>query len=154
MNVRGAWLHVLTDALGSVGALVAGGLIWVFGWDWADPAASVVIGLLVLYSSWGLLRESVAVLMEWAPGNVDVDEVCELLADVDGVERVHDLHVWSVTSGRVALSAHLAVDGRRPGAAVLDQARVGLRERFGIRHSTLQIEEREVREGDGCGCPE
>ena len=85
LNVRGAWLHVLTDALGSVGAVTAGGLIWAFGWYWADPVASVIIGLLVLYSSWSLLKETVAVLMEGAPGHVDVDEVRSGIRSVPGV---------------------------------------------------------------------
>src|SRR5690606_2854927 len=107
LNVRGAWLHVLTDTLGSVGALGAGALILLYGWTWADPVASLVIGVLVLYSSWNLLRETVAVLMEGAPGHIDVDEVREALHRVPGVTSAHDLHVWTITSGMVSLSAHV-----------------------------------------------
>ena len=110
LNMRGAWLHVLTDALGSVGAIVGGALIYFFGWSWADPAVSVLIGLLVLYSSWGLLKESVAVLMEGTPGQIDVDAVRDAIASVPAVRGVHDLHVWSITSGMVALSAHVTVE--------------------------------------------
>lgn len=107
LNMHGAWLHVLTDALGSVGAILAGALIWAFGWYWADPAASVVIALLVLYSAWALLRETVAVLMEGAPGHLDVDAIRSAVWSIDRVESVHDLHVWTITSGMVALSTHV-----------------------------------------------
>jgi cobalt-zinc-cadmium efflux system protein len=99
LNVRGAWLHVLTDALGSVGAIVAGMLIWAFAWNWADPVISVLIGLLVVYSSWRLVMESVHVLMESAPLDIDVDEVQQTIAETAGVNDVHDLHVWTITSG-------------------------------------------------------
>lgn len=95
---------MLTDALGSVGAIVAGALIWAFGWNWAHPVASVLIGLLVIYSSWALLKKTVAVLMEGAPGHIDVEKVRSPIQSIDGV---HDLHVWTITSGIVALSAHI-----------------------------------------------
>jgi cobalt-zinc-cadmium efflux system protein len=140
LNMRGAWLHVLSDALGSVGVLAAGGLIFAFGWVWADPLASIVIGLLVLYSSWGLLRETVAVLMEGAPGHIDVDEVRNTIASVQGVASAHDLHVWTITSGMVALSAH--VIARDPSAAgdLLIRLQKTLHDRFGIDHVTIQVE--------------
>src|SRR5690606_26250496 len=109
LNVQGAWLHVLTDALGSVGAMTAGGLIWAFGWQWADPVASVTIAMLVVYSAWALLKETVAVLMEGAPGHIGVDEVRGAVRGVPGVQAVHDLHVWTITSGMVAMSGHVVV---------------------------------------------
>src|SRR5437868_3627003 len=109
LNVRGAWLHVLTDALGSAQTIVAGALIWAFGWLWADPVASILIALLVIYSSWSLLKESVDVLMEGVPKHLDVGEVRAALAGVPGVVGVHDLHVWTITSGKEALSAHCVV---------------------------------------------
>jgi cobalt-zinc-cadmium efflux system protein len=141
LNVRGAWLHVLTDTLGSVGTLAAGILILLYGWWWADPVASVAIGLLVLYSSWALLRETVAVLMEGAPGDIDVDQVRNALHSVPGVTSAHDLHVWTITSGMVALSAHvIAADDAREGGALLDRIRHLLHDRFGIDHITVQIE--------------
>ena len=139
LNVRGAWLHVATDALGSVGAIVGGALITFAGWAWADPAVSVVIGLLVVFSSWSLLRETVSVLMESAPSNVDVDQVRDAMRGVSGVTSVHDLHVCSITTGLVALSAHLCADGRSPGG-VIAEVRDLLHERFGIDHVTLQVE--------------
>lgn len=140
LNLRGAWLHVLTDALGSVQAIVAGLLIWRFGWTWVDPAASIVIGLLVVYSSWSLLREAVAVLMEGAPGHIDVDEVHAAIRSTGGVTEVHDLHVWTITSGLVSLSAHVCLGEGRPAARVLQEVQDLLQDRFGIRHATIQLE--------------
>src|SRR5436305_9688313 len=113
LNVRGAWLDVVTDALGSVQAIVAGVLIWRFGWQWADPVASVLIALLVIYSAWSLLRAATGVLMEHAPAHIDVDEVQEAMAQVPGVLEVHDLHVWTITSGMESLSAHVLVKHAR-----------------------------------------
>lgn len=140
LNVRGAWLHVLTDALGSVGAILGGFLIWAFGWAWADPAVSVLIGLLVIFSSWNLLRETVAVLMESAPAHVDVDRVRDTMAGVPGVTAVHDLHIWSITSGMVALSAHVCVTEGIDRDAALAAIRGRLHDAFGIGHCTIQVE--------------
>lgn len=140
LNVRGAWLHVLTDALGSVGAIAAGGLIWAFGWNWADPVASALIGILVLYSSWALLKETVAVLMEGTPGHIDVDQVRDTIRAVPGVRAVHDLHVWTITSGMVAMSGHVVVDEDQYGAAMLRRVRALLHDRFEIDHATIQLE--------------
>lgn len=146
LNVRGAWLHVATDALGSVGAIVGGLLIWLFGWYWADPVASVLICVLVAYSSWGLLKESVGVLMEGAPAGMDMDEVRAEMLGVEGVSTVHDLHVWSITSGMVALSGHVCmVDGSSHGV-VLSELRSRLHDRFGIAHTTIQCEPAGFRE--------
>ncbi len=140
LNMWGAWLHVLTDALGSVGAILGGALIYFFGWSWADPAVSVLIGLLVLYSSWGLLRESVAVLMEGTPGQIDVDAVRDAIASVPAVRGVHDLHVWSITSGLVALSAHVSVEPAGYTQQTLQAIRDELDRRFKIDHATIQLE--------------
>jgi cobalt-zinc-cadmium efflux system protein len=140
LNVHGAWLHVLTDALGSVGAVAAAALIWAFGWAWADPVASVLIGLLVIYSSWRLLAESAAVLMESAPKGIDVDEVHRAMKGVPGVLAVHDLHVWTITSGLDCLSAHVVAADPHAHAALLKSIRDTLHERFGLDHLTIQIE--------------
>jgi cobalt-zinc-cadmium efflux system protein len=139
LNVRGAWLHVLTDTLGSVQAIAAGVLISGFGWTWADPLASVLIGLLVIFSSWSLIRESVGVLMEGVPAHLELDEVAAAMAGVPGVMTVHDLHVWTITSGFVSLSAHVVIE---PNCAedVLWRVRAMLHDRFGIDHSTIQVE--------------
>jgi cobalt-zinc-cadmium efflux system protein len=133
LNVRGAWLHVLTDALGSIQAIVAGALIWAFAWNWVDPVASLLIGLLVIYSSWSLIAQSVAVLMEGAP-------VRAALLDLPNVSSVHDLHVWTITSGFVALSAHVTCAESAKRDDVLQSAQRVLAERFGIRHSTIQMD--------------
>lgn len=153
LNVRGAWLHVLTDTLGSVQAIAAGVLIWAFGWRWADPAASVLIGLLVIYSSWALLRESVAVLMEGAPGHIDVDQVRDAIISTPNVQGVHDLHVWTITSGRESLSAHVVIGDACPGLVVLQRIRDTLHERFGIDHVTIQIEPQGFPEAPAAVCP-
>ena len=140
LNVHGAWLHVLTDALGSVGAILGGFLIWIFGWGWADPAVSVLIGLLVIFSSWNLIRKTVAVLMESAPAGLDVDRVRDTMAGVPAVTAVHDLHVWSITSGVVSLSAHVCVAEGTDRDAVLAAVRGLLQEAFDIDHCTIQVE--------------
>jgi cobalt-zinc-cadmium efflux system protein len=140
LNVRGAWLHVLTDALGSVQAIAAGALLWGFGWRWADPAASVLIALLVIYSSWSLLKEAAGVLMESAPPHIDVDEVREAMIAVPGVLEVHDLHVWTITSGMESLSAHVVVEEGCYDCGVLAAIRATLHDRFDIHHMTVQME--------------
>lgn len=140
LNVRGAWLHVVMDALGSLGALAAGAAVWLLGWNWADPVVSLLIGLLIIYSSWRLLKEAVAVLMEMAPRAIDVDRVRQSIVQSPGVRDVHDLHVWTITSGMDSLSAHVVIaDGQMPHV-VLRRVRDMLRQQFGIVHVTLQLE--------------
>jgi len=145
LNVKGAWLHVLTDALGSLQAIVAGVLIVTLGWNLADPIASVAIGFLVAYSAWRLTREAVTVLMEGVPGDLDIDEVRGAMLDVSGVAGVHDLHVWTITSGFVALSAHVVPTAavapeEREGGGLLGRLTHELEGRFKIGHTTIQIE--------------
>lgn len=147
LNMRGAWLHVLTDALGSVGAIAAACLIWALGWEWADPVASVLIGLLVIYSSWRLVAEAASVLLESAPKGIDVDDVRRTLKEAPGVLSVHDLHVWSITSGMDCLSAHVVAADGHSHAALLRNLRDALHARFGIDHLTIQIEPEGFEEG-------
>jgi cobalt-zinc-cadmium efflux system protein len=139
LNLRGAWLHVLTDTLGSVQAIVAGVLISALGWYWVDPVASVLIGGLVIVSAWSLVRDSLDVLMEAVPRGIDLAEVGGVIGGIEGVAAVHDLHVWTITSGFVALSAHVTV---LPECHedVLWRIRASLHDRFGIEHSTIQVE--------------
>lgn len=149
LNVRGAWLHMLTDALGSVGAILGGVAVWAFGWRWADPAVSVAIAVLVLYSSWHLLRESVGVLLEGTPSHIDLEAVRAAMLDVDGVEEVHDLHVWTITSGMEAMSGHVVVGERavrRESGEILSDLHCVLHDRFGLHHLTIQIEPRNFEE--------
>jgi cobalt-zinc-cadmium efflux system protein len=149
LNVRGAWLHVLSDALGSVGAIAAGLAIWRFGWTWADPLASIVIAVLVVYSAWALLREVLGVLMEWAPTHIDVSEVEQTIRGLGGVTAVHDLHIWTISSGRVALAGHVVCVDERDPAELLQDVTDLLHDRFGIEHSTVQIETSDFDEPGG-----
>jgi hypothetical protein len=113
---------------------------WAYGWLWVDPVASILIALLMIYSAWSLLSQSAAVLMEGVPSHIDLDVVRDSLRRVPGVEDVHDLHVWSITSGFVALSAHLVLPAGVEPQAVLRASEECLAEKFGIRHSTLQLD--------------
>lgn len=139
LNVRGAWLHVLGDTLGSVQAIVAGLLIWLYGWHWVDPVASVLIAVLVTWSAWALLRETVDVLMEGTPKHIDLEAVRAAITGLEGAEAVHDLHVWTITSGMESLSAHVRTSVRR-GPGLLREIREVLHRRFGIDHATIQLE--------------
>jgi cobalt-zinc-cadmium efflux system protein len=140
LNLRGAFLHVLSDALGSAGAMIAGLAIYAKGWTWADPLASLAIAALVLVSGWRLLREAVDVLMEAAPGHLDVSEIEGSLAGLAQVAEVHDLHVWTIGGGEVSLSCHLQLAAEREHAPLLREAYQLLGQRFGIDHATIQIE--------------
>jgi cobalt-zinc-cadmium efflux system protein len=140
LNLRGAWLHLVGDALGSIGAMASGLAIWAFGWGVADPLASALIALLVLRSAWALLRETVDVLLEAAPAHLDVAELRAALLEEPGVASLHDLHVWTITSGMVSLSCHVHCAPGADGHAVLVGLQELLRRRFGIHHATLQIE--------------
>ncbi|MBI4965085.1 MAG: cation transporter [Desulfomonile tiedjei] len=141
LNLKGAFLHVLSDALGSVGAIIAAIVILATAAYWADPLVSVLIGLLILYSSWGLLKEAVNILMEGVPSGVDIKHIEDALLDHGGVCCVYDLHVWSITSNRVAMSAHVVLaepDGNR--VEVLRGLEKLLADRFNITHTTIQVE--------------
>lgn len=140
LNVRGAWLHVLGDALGSVAVIVGAALVWAFGWRWADPAAGALIGALVLYSAWRLVQDSVAVLMAGAPEDVDVEDLRRAIEETDGVVRVHDLHVWTLTSGIPLLTAHVQIKEEAPWDMILGAVCVIARDDFGIEHCTIQPE--------------
>ena len=140
LNVRAALGHVLADLLGSAGVILAGAVVLVTGWNYADPLAALAIGLLVLAGSWRILRESLAVLLEETPAGIDADEVGHALAAADGVVEVHDLHIWTITSGFPALSAHVLVaPGGDCHGVRRDLERI-LHERFELDHTTLQVE--------------
>jgi cobalt-zinc-cadmium efflux system protein len=149
LGVRGAWLHVASDALGSVGAITAGALVLAFGWSWADPLASLGISGLVLWSAWALLREAVGVLMEWAPPHLDVREIERAIRELPGVGAVHDLHVWTIASGMVALSGHVVAGEDRDPRKLLQEVSDLLHDRFEISHSTIQIESKDFDEPGG-----
>jgi cobalt-zinc-cadmium efflux system protein len=140
LNIRAAFVHVLGDALGSVGALLAGLGVWIWGWHWADAAVSVGIGGLILYSSWGVVRESLDILMMGTPRELSLSAVDALLREYPGVLEVHDLHVWTMTSGMYELTAHLVVRDGIDHRALLEQVQTALRDRFGITHITVQLD--------------
>ncbi|MGH9174424.1 MAG: cation diffusion facilitator family transporter, partial [Vicinamibacterales bacterium] len=152
LNVRGAYLHVVGDMLGSAGAIVAALIMLTTGWYAADPLLSAGIGLLILWSSWRLLRESVDVLLEATPVGIDPNAVRNAIASVDGVNGVHDLHIWTVTSGLVALSGHVEVSGAREWHDILLDLSGVLAAEFGISHITVQPEQSDTLPESFRGC--
>jgi cobalt-zinc-cadmium efflux system protein len=139
LNQRGAYLHVLGDLLGSVGALIAGVFVLTLGWTLADPLISVLIGALVLGSAWRLVRESSDVLLEATPAHIDLSDVHDRIASLPGVESVHDLHLWTVTSGVVAMSGHLVVKNPTDNQPILEAVQNRMKA-LGIQHVTVQVE--------------
>jgi len=146
LNVRGAWLHIMGDALGSVGAIAAGILMSLYGWYSADPFFSFLIGLLIVWSSWNLIRESTNVLLEGTPAHINIAAVEETILQTEGVQDVHDLHIWTITSGREALSAHVIYVETISQAELLKQLRSKLHDRFGVDHLTIQMETSEFED--------
>lgn len=140
LNLRGAFLHVVSDALGSVGAIAAGLIMLFTGWYVADPVISILIGLLILHSSWNLIKESFSVLMQAVPKGIRLEDVQQALEGVEGVSKVHDLHVWAVTSDIFTLSAHAVVENGGDFHQVLNGIEETLKERFNIEHTTIQLE--------------
>ena len=140
LNMRGAWLHVMGDLLGSVTAIVAGILIIALGWLWADPLCSVLISLIIIFGSWRLIMESVNVLLEGTPTHINLAAVEGTILDTEGVDGVHDLHVWTISSGIEALSAHISHDESVAHSELLAKVRERLHDRFGIDHLTIQME--------------
>ncbi|MGW0505535.1 cation diffusion facilitator family transporter [Micromonospora sp. NPDC003241] len=140
INLRGAYLEVLADLLGSLGVIAAAALIALTGWWWADPLVAVAIGAFILPRTWRLGRAAVRILVQAAPEHLQVTAVHDRLAAVPGVAGVHDLHVWTLTSGMEVASAHLTTAEGAEVGTVLRAARTALREDFDIAHATLQIE--------------
>lgn len=141
LNVRSAYLHVLGDAISSVGVIVAAGLIWWTGWNWLDPLMSVFIGILIVVSSWRVLKSSLHILVEGVPEHLSIEKIGQSMANVDGVLDVHDLHVWSICSGHVALSAHVITADQKltDGGGIMAELKARL-SKFGIEHTTIQFE--------------
>ncbi len=140
LNVSAALRHVVADVLGSVGVIVAALIIVATGWEYADPVVSVAIGLLILASSWTILRDSLQILLEGSPPGTDVEQVGQAMAAMRGVKQVHDLHVWTITSGFPALAAHVLVDRDTDCHATRRELESMLHERFGLDHTTLQVD--------------
>lgn len=140
LHMRGAWLSMVADTIGSLGIVVGGGLIWALGWTWVDPAVSLLLVGLLAFSIWELLLQSSAVLMERAPERIDVDRVREAIRELAGVEAVYDLHVWSIASGLSAMSAHVVHSERAEPGDLLEAIHALLHRRFGITHVTVQLQ--------------
>lgn len=149
LNVRGAYYHVLGDLAGSVGVIVAGIIMVTTGWFLADPLVGVLIGLLIVVGAVRLLRESLSVLLEAVPAHIDAREVARALTATRGVVGLHDLHIWTVTSGLVALSCHCELNGERDSDRILAELCDMLHERFDIHHVTIQPELKRLHGGEG-----
>jgi len=145
LNIRGAWLHMLADTLVSVGVVAAGAVILVTDWFWLDPIISLVIVAIILLSTLGLLRDSLRLSLNAVPAHIDLQAVQTFLADQSGVEQVHDLHIWGMSTTETALTAHLVMPGGHPGDSELSRISQQLSHDFQIQHTTLQVEH-----GDNC----
>lgn len=144
VNLRSAYLHVLGDALGSVGAIVAGILMILFNWYVADPIISVLVSLLILKSAWGVIKHSVHILMEGTPPTINQAEVKAVLEEIDGVIDVHDLHIWTITSGLDSLSCHVLIEDHKNSQEILQEAINKIKDKFKIEHTTIQIENSKI----------
>lgn len=147
VNVRGVWLHMAADAAVSAGVVVAGLLIWLTGWSSIDAIVSLLVLAVILWSTWGLLRDSLDLALDAAPAGVDVGEVRAALGGLPGVSGLHDVHVWNLSPRETALTAHL-IRAEAADQAFYDTARAELQRRFGIGHVTLQVEI-----GEAVDCP-
>jgi cobalt-zinc-cadmium efflux system protein len=141
LNIRGAFMHMTADAAVSAGVVIAGLGILFTGWAWLDPAASILINVVIVIGTWSLLRESFNLAMDAAPESVDVVEVRKYLSELRDVSEVHDLHVWAMSTTEVALTAHLVMPAAAAGDVFLEQVCAHLHDRFGIGHATIQIEQ-------------
>jgi len=140
LNMRGAFLHLVADAGVSAVVLLAGAAILVTGWNWLDPLASIVVSVVIVWSTWGLLRDTVRLSLDAVPANIDPAAVRRYLEGLPGVARIHDLHIWAMSTTEIALTAHLVVPGGHPGDPFLLSTAHGLTMQFGIGHATLQLE--------------
>jgi len=141
LNIKGAFLHMVADAAVSVGVVAAGIAIMITGWNWLDPVASLTINAVIVWGTWGLLRDSVAMMLDLVPANVDAKAVRRFLEQQNGVTAVHDLHIWPLSTTRIALTVHLEMPNGRGSDAFLHDLCQCLHDQFGIEHSTIQIEQ-------------
>jgi len=144
INIRGVFIHILGDALGSVGAIVAGMVIWLKGWNWFDPLVSFFIGSIIIYSAWRLLWDTVHILMQGVPRHIDAEKIKQSMLSVEGVKGLCDLHIWTLTSHVDMLSAHVVVNDMSQSMAILKNLQHTLQEGYGLEHITIQIEDESV----------
>lgn len=149
LNVQGAYLEVLSDALGSLGVIVGGAVLTLTGWSWVDPVVGAGVGVFILPRAWKLAGQALRILLQAAPPDVDLEAMQRDLGEIEGVKEVHDLHAWTLTSDMEVASAHLLVDNTADASRVLQQAQRLLRDRYQVAHATLQVET-----GDGSSCRE
>lgn len=147
VNVKGAYLEVWSDMLGSIGVIAAASIIWLTGWVWIDAIVAIAIGFWVLPRTWRLFKETINVLLEGVPDGIDADAVAASLKSVSGVSDLHDLHIWAITSGVPSLSAHIVLNPAADGEAVRASVTDLLDEKFEIEHVTLQMEKQDCRTG-------
>ena len=149
LNVQGAFLEVVSDTLGSIGVIVAGLIMYFTGWYYADPIFSVLIGLFILPRTWGLMMQAVNVLLEGTPAHINLKDVEDAMRSESGVAAVHDLHVWTITSGMESLSAHVVIENETDvngEQKILERLKARLKDEFGIDHTTLQVEHASLAE--------
>ncbi len=151
LNVRGAYLEVLSDTVGSIGVLIGGALMLAFGWFWVDPVVAIGVGLFILPRTVKLGLQALRILVQSTPGHLDPDEVTAALTALDGVSEAHDVHLWTLTSGMEVASAHLTTEPGADPVTVLAQAQELLDERFGLAHATVQVESADA--GTRCRTP-
>ncbi|WP_110928931.1 cation diffusion facilitator family transporter [Bacillus massiliglaciei] len=147
LNIRSAFLHVIGDMLGSVGAIIAALLIYFLGWSAADPVASIIVSCLIAVSGWRVVKDSVHILMEGTPVQINLEELKEGILQLEKVNDIHDLHVWTITSGFLSASCHIVITEDRDQDEVLSEVQMFLHDQFGIEHCTIQIER------FSAGCP-
>ena len=140
LNLRGAFLHMAADALVSLGVVIAGAMYLWTGWAWLDPAISLLIALVILMSTWGLLRHSLHLSLDGVPASIELGELSETLSALPGVRDVHDLHVWAMSTSEIALTVHLVMPDGHPGDEFINDTAKKLHDDFGIEHATIQIE--------------
>ncbi|CAN7739682.1 cation diffusion facilitator family transporter [Neorhizobium sp. LjRoot104] len=148
LNVKGAYFEVLGDMLGSLGVIVAAGVVMLTGWALADPIIGAGIGLLILPRTWTLLKQAIHILMEGTPPEIDMPMLENELISIPGVDAIHDLHVWTITSGVDAMSCHVVVNDMSEARTILSRARAIMEEKFGLSHVTIQIDDRAMHESE------
>lgn len=148
LNVKGAYFEVLGDMLGSLGVIVAAGVVMLTGWALADPIIGAGIGLLILPRTWTLLKQAIHILMEGTPPEIDMPMLENELINIPGVDAIHDLHVWTISSGVDAMSCHIVVNDMSEARTILSRARAIMEEKFGLSHVTIQIDDRAMHESE------
>ena len=155
LNIRGAYLHILGDALSSVGVVIGGVIILYTGWYLIDPILSIMISLVIIYGSWSLVSESVNILLESAPAHIDIDTIAAEIAKIKGVREAYHIHLWTITSGVYAMSAHIVIDDQMVSGsrALIDEIKSLLADKFKVQHCTIQIECEKCDLSPVCGLP-